>query len=73
MQYKENCNSIKSSPNIVEHQALTVGKGDAHIPVEPADLVAIHLKAGALWLHNVDGLLACMSKQSQSDPTTRAV
>ena len=29
------------------------------MPVEPADLIAVHLKAGALRLHNVDRLLTC--------------
>ena len=51
--------ALGRSPNIVEHQALAVVEGDAHVPVEPADLIATHLKAGALGLHNVDRLLTC--------------
>ena len=51
-----------SSPNIVEDQPLTVVEGDAHVPVEPADLVAVHLKAWALGLDNVDGLLSCKTQ-----------
>ena len=52
----------------MEDQPLTVVEGDAHIPVEPADLVAIHLEARALRLDNIDGLLSCnttMTLESQ--------
>lgn len=48
-----------SSPDIVKDQPLTMVEGDAHVPVEPADLVAVHLKAWALGLDNIDGLLPC--------------
>ncbi len=52
------------SPDVVEDQPLAVVEGDAHVPVEPADLVAVHLKAWALRLDNVDGLLSCKGQMT---------
>ena len=44
------------SPNIVQHQPLSVVEADAHLPLLPAHIAALHMKAGPLRLCHVQGL-----------------
>mmetsp|Transcript_39335 Transcript_39335/g.87542 ORF Transcript_39335/g.87542 Transcript_39335/m.87542 type:complete len:618 (+) Transcript_39335:782-2635(+) len=42
--------------HLVQHKALPGIEPDTDVPVLPLDQVALHTEAGALWLHNVQGL-----------------
>jgi hypothetical protein len=47
------------APNVMQHEALAVVEGHAHVPLLPGDLIATDLKTGALRLHHVQRLQAC--------------
>lgn len=56
------------SPDIVQHQAFAVVEGDTHVPLLPAHLVTVHLKAGPLGLDDIQRLQACMQSQAAVRP-----
>ena len=43
------------SLQIMQHQALTVVEADPEVPLLPVHMVAIHMEAGPLGLHHIQG------------------
>lgn len=47
-----------SSPNVVQHKALSGVEGNPDVPLLPLDQVAFNGEAGSFGLHNAEGLQA---------------
>ena len=53
------------APNVMQHEALAVVKGHAHVPLLPGDAAAVDRERWALGLHHMQRLQACASMRQR--------
>lgn len=56
--------SLCHLPDIVQHQPLPVVEANAHLPLLPAHMAALHMEAGPLRLCHIQGLEPRPASQS---------